>query len=207
MASIVTTDAWVPLYELMAYCNAGPERTREFEHLLNAVTDAIQSELDRKILTRAYADEVTRGSGECALFPRQWPVTTLTTVEFLQSYTNTDETWQVFHPSPYTCYVEQMHKRWIYFRGMAFPRGEASVRLSYTAGYSLDGAGDIPKVPQDLRWAVKETALEWFKQSDLQIAGLSSVRGPMGETTTYRDRHAIPRHVMEKLDAHRRMVV
>lgn len=205
MASIVTTKTWVPLAEVMGYCNVGPERTREMEHLLNEVVDAIESEIERPVLTATYTNELYNGTGEGELFLRAWPVTTLTRVEFLEGVTDTTETWTEYHSARATAYVSERGKQSIYFRALCFPEGMRNVRVTYVAGYSKDGLASIPKVPQDLKTALKETALEWFKMADLQLAGLSSVRGPMGETTTYRERFQFPAHVLPILSRYRKL--
>lgn len=185
MASIVSTDAWVSLEEAKDYANTtGNAADRRMEKLVNVATDLGQSYMQRKILSRAYTNEIYSGDGGAVLFLEQWPVTTLTKVERLYSYTNTTETWEEWHPALYTAAIEGKLKNSIWFRAVTFPPGWKNIRVTYTAGYSKDGTGSVPKVPQELKEAALATVLHLYKMPDQQTARIASVSFG-GQTVNY----------------------
>lgn len=205
MASIVSTDAWVTMEEAKDYCNVTDNSLdRRMEKLVNSVTDMAQDLMQRKILTRAYTDEVYDGLGGLVLFLDNWPVTTLTKVEVLTGYTNLADTWEEWHPANATATVEGRHKNSIWFRAVALPKGKRNVRVTYTAGYSKDGVG-VQRVPQDLKTAVLETIMDWFKKPDQQIARIQSVSFS-GQTVTYLN-ETFPKTAIAVFDRYTRLAI
>lgn len=167
-------EAWalLELQEAKEELGVGPTviDDEEISDLVNAVTLDIEAYFDRRLIARAYANEVVDGSGAGTLRLENFPITAVTAVEFWDG-----TTWQ---PQDLTdLIICGARSDRISFRSI-FPRGFQSIRVSYTAGVTNNDA---------LRRLAKGTLMLRYKQRDRHLAGIASQSFPGGQTVTYRN--------------------
>jgi hypothetical protein len=162
------------------------------EALSTAATLRCEAYCTRKLLSRAYTNEVYNGTGSWVLKLREYPVTSVTTVEFLISWA--PDTWEVQVQGTYPLHIVEPIKDVIAYRNLHFPYGSQNVRVSYVAGLTVD---------EQLKTAARVVLLDLWKQKDGQMAGVAS-QSFGGQTTTYLN-EAIPVSAAALLDPYVRM--
>lgn len=164
--------------------------SNEFDTVVEAMVDSAtllcESECDRELMSRTHTNEVYNGTGSSALKLRQYPVSSVTKVEFLT--TPAPETWTEYYGSTagtttYPLVIEQPVSEVIRFRNLYFPGCVQSIRVTYVAG--------LTSVPKALRDAAKLALKAIWDARDKQNANIASQSFPGGQTVVY-DRRALP---------------
>jgi hypothetical protein len=129
----------------------------------------VESFIDRKILTRSYSEERYNGTGLAQLRLRQYPVTSVTSVDFLQSVTTAGITWEskdITNLIALDTVQDNEARGTLYWYDTGFPVGILNVRVTYVAGYAT--------VPHNIQLAVRGLLAWYRKQQDRHTAGLGS---------------------------------
>lgn len=141
--------------------------------LIERVTGYVEARTNRKLYTRTYTDELYDGSGTSVLRLKEWPITSVTAVSFLDSQTSTTWTSQ----SLTYLVIDKETERSIVFRdGTVFPQDFQNVKLSFVAGFTTL---PVQLVGETLRFL---TLLHRLK--DKQLEYVDSVSA-MGQTTRF----------------------
>jgi uncharacterized phiE125 gp8 family phage protein len=141
--------------------------------LIERVTGMVEARTRRKLYTRTYTDELYDGSGTHVLRLKEWPITSVTAVSFLDSQTATTWTAQ----SLTYLVMDKETQRTIVFRdGTVFPKDFQNVKLSFVAGLST--------VPADLAQETLRFLALLHRAKDKQLENVESV-SVMGQTTRF----------------------
>lgn len=141
--------------------------------LIERVTGMVEVRTGRKLYTRTYTDELYDGSGTNVLRLKEWPVTSVTAVSFLDSQTATTWTAQ----SLTYLVIDKETQRSIVFRdGTTFPRDFQNVKLSFVAG--------LTTVPPQLAQETLRLLTLLHRAKDKQMENVESVT-MMGQTTRF----------------------
>lgn len=114
--------------------------------LLAAASAWFEKQVDRKIASATYTDELHSGDGSQEIVPCQYPVTSVTTVTI-----DGEEIPKAIG----TAYGWVLMDSVIYLRGYRADEGRGNIAITYVAGFSA--------VPEDIKQAVIETAAERFE--------------------------------------------
>ena len=101
--------------------------------LINQATGFIEQYTKRRLFSQTYTQEEYDGTGESNLVLKQFPVTTLTTLEYNQASGNTDD-WKTFQTQDYWFYDDGRIK----FRTGKLLSRPQKYRATYVAGYLID---------------------------------------------------------------------
>lgn len=185
----LASDALLTLEEALEFLDVSePSKYPEVEDAIEAATDWIEGELQRKQLkTGAISNELHSGGGTSWLWLREWPVTAVSKVEFLVGL----DTWE---DQSRTYLVIDALEQAVHFRDRVFPKATLNVRVSYTAGYAA--------LPAKLKQAAKELTLEVWRQAERQTSGIASTSFA-GQTVVYTDQ-PMPKATVSKLATFRR---
>ena len=188
------TDALVTLDQMRDFLNQDLEdRAREVERYINSATTVVQKFTHRKLKARDYTDIIVDGSGAHRLLAREWPINTLTKMEFLiQTH---PDAWELQDLTEFV--IVQPERQLIERRGCRFPRMTQGVRLTMNAGYAT--------LEQDLIDATCMVVKHLMNMPDYQYTSIQSVT-ENGQTTVYRH-DAIPPQALPTLKAYRRKEV
>ena len=173
----------------------GNEMDAVVEGLVESASLMCEEYVDRQLMTRTYSAEIYDGQGGLALKLRQFPITSVTSVEFLTG--GPPDEWTTQSLTTYGSYVLQPVYESIAFRNLWFPRGSQNVRVTYVAGYSTT---TLPRAIKDAcRIAVKAL----WDVRDKQNAGIASQSNMGGQTVVY-DKAALPKMWAVLLDPYAR---
>lgn len=172
---------------------SGSSESVLLESLVGAASLRCETECARKLMTRTHSNEIHNGTGSWVMRLREFPVTSVTTVEFLTA--DVPATWTAQSTSDYPVTIVEPVKDVIAYRNLSFPWGVQNVRVTYVAGLSA--------VAEDLKAACRMVLLDLWKQKDRQLAGIAS-QSFGGQTTTYLN-DPIPVLAARLLDPYRRM--
>lgn len=142
----------------------------ELNRLINAATDWIETYCNRKFVTQTYTQQVYKvdQSGEKYLFLKNYPVTALSTLEY-SAGTPSNKNWTEFLDDDWE--LEGGGESGIVRIYGGIPRGPASVRATYTAGYTIDwsNAGNSTHtLPADLTDLCERMVTRLFKKRELE---------------------------------------
>jgi uncharacterized phiE125 gp8 family phage protein len=141
--------------------------------LIERVTGLVEGSTRRKLKSRTYTDELYDGSGTAVLRLKEWPVTSITAISFLDSQTSTTWTSQ----SLTYAVIDKETERSIVFRdGTPFPRGFQNVKLTFVAGYST--------VPAELASETLRFLTLLHRLKDKQLEYVESISA-LGQTTRF----------------------
>lgn len=163
---------------------SGNEFDPVIEDMINAATlicEGPERGADRELASRAHASEVFDGGGCYSLRLRQYPVTAVSTVEFLTSWSSA--TWETQDQTTHGLYIVQPIKEFIAFRGLYFPIGSQNVRVTYTAG--------LTSIPAGLKNACRMALKALWDVRDKQNQSIASQTFPGGQGVVY-DRKFLP---------------
>lgn len=169
---------------------AGTSSDLFLSELVRSASLFAESETGRKLRKRTYAsggDEpalVFDGSGTCALHVRQFPILSVSKVEFLVQVG--PELWEERDLSTHPVGIDDLVGDLIYFRTLVFPRGYRNVRVSMVAGYD--------PVPYNLSVAIREIVQAQYLNKDKQLAGVAA-KTFEGQTTHYLN-EAMPKQAL-----------
>ena len=107
------------------------------ENLINRMTDSINTYLRRSIKTATYTNEFYDGRGELELILKNYPITTLTKVEYYDKIT-ASVTWTLTEDTDFIQYADEGYL----YKGSGWANGHKNIRITYTAGYTT--------VPEDI---------------------------------------------------------
>ena len=130
----------------------------KIEKLINACSAAIESFIERQVLSRSYA-EIYDGRGTDRLVPQQWPILSIDELWIDTSRLFTDPANQL----PVTDYavVDEQTAVELLFR--QFSSGRYSTKIVYTAGFT--------RVPYDISYAC-DLFCEWlFRMNEREDIG------------------------------------
>jgi len=163
------------------------------EELINNVTEFAESYCDRNFYTAEYT-EYHNGDGTGVLFPKEYPITSVSGV-----WDDTDRNFTIGTNDFASDEYGIMHERWIELYEDYFTKYTRNVKIIYTAGYST--------IPLDLKQAgVELVAWKFNEGRELHLLGIDSVsREGTGATAYYvRD---IPAGARMVLDRYRRRAI
>lgn len=141
--------------------------------LIERVTGYVEASTGRKLKSRTYTDSLYDGSGTPELRLREWPITAVTGVSFLDSQTATTWTAQ----SLTYIAIDSATERVIRFRdGLWFPLGFQNVKLTHPAGYTT--------VPAELASETLRFLTLLHRIKDKQLEYVESVSF-QGQTTRF----------------------
>lgn len=141
--------------------------------LIERVTGYVEAGTSRKLKGRTYTDQLYDGSGTPEMRLREWPITAVTAVSFLDSPTATTWTAQ----SLTYLVIDGATERTIRFRdSWVFPRGYQNVKLTCAAGYAT--------VPPQLASETLRLLTLLHRLKDKQLEYVESVTF-QGQTTRF----------------------
>ena len=144
------------------------------------IDQRVKSYLGFGVEQTEYTDEIYSGNGKHYLFPKNIPVTTITSLyvymgldsdgdEDCEEWTQNDE---------YSRLIIEQNGFIIYIDGAVFPNGSNNIKLTYTAGYT---SGTLP---QDIQAVCKELMIIKYLGIDKQNLGRPSVSLGIGSNAT-----------------------
>lgn len=160
---------------------SGNEFDPVIEGMIESATLACEDECDRQLASRVNTLEVHDGTGCMWLKLRQYPVTAVSTVEFLNDWSIPD--WQAQNTSTHGLYIVQPIKEAIAFRDLYFQRGSQNVRVTYTAG--------LTTIPNAVKDACRIALKAMWDVRDKQNQSIASQTFVGGQTVVY-DRKFLP---------------
>lgn len=144
-----------------------------FSTLIERVTGTVERHTRRKLKTRTYTDELYDGSGTNVLRLKEWPVTSVTAVSFLDSQTSSTWTSQTLT----YLVIDQETDRSIVFRdGTTFPRDFQNVKLTFVAG--------LTTIEPELKLETLRLLMLMHRLKDKQFEAVESVSF-QGQTTKF----------------------
>ena len=117
-----------------------------------------------------YTEEVYDGTGSHYLFPKAMPVTIFTKLEIYEGLDSLGaEDWEEWTQNDeYERLVIQRGGEILYISGVVFPAGIQNIRITYTAGYTVD------TLPQDIQSVCKELMYLKYQGIDQKKLGTTS---------------------------------
>lgn len=183
----VDADALTSLDDLKEYIGLTTgDHDLLLENLIDRATDLFETYCDRKFAAAAYT-EYHDGRGLDKLFPKQWPVNSVTSI-----HDDSDWTWgadTLIDAGDYRI----AHDGYIQMKTSTFSDDVQNVKIVYNGGYST--------IPEDLAQACIEQAAWMFKQSPegSALLGVSAKSFPDGSVSyTTRDLLSQVTLVLEK---------
>jgi len=156
----------------------------ELKALLAAATTQFHQLCDRVLEQTTHTDERHTGDETHILYPKQWPLTTLSAVSIWDTTTET-------FVSESTTYFDVVDQYMLYYPKLGqesnttytcYPKTPNGIKLTYVAGYattSWDTAAisDSFAVPKDIEYAVALlAALQWMEGSGSREARMGKKR-------------------------------
>lgn len=148
--------------------------------LANDVEQRVKTFLGRDLETQTYTEEKHDGDGTKELLLDQYPVTSVTKLEFYHGLnSNGSENWEEqVQNDEYERLVISKSGVSIILDGLTFPKGSRNVRVTYVAGYAT--------IPYDIQMGCKELFKLYYNESRGEYGlGKSSVRGSDGLDVSY----------------------
>lgn len=159
------------------------------EFLIDAASDAVEFYCARSFVRATYTNRLFDGTGERYLLADQWPVSSVTKIEFLESAN--PEAWHDVTAET-TPVVDPKSLRLIVLRDRKFPEGLLNVRMTFVAGYLF------ASLPPSLKQSALDLVAIGFRLVEKHILGVASI-SQGGQTTTFM-RDAIPPETKLRLD-------
>ena len=150
------------------------------QRIINAATDFLEGECNRRFLSTAYANEVysVYADSQEYLLLKQSPVSALTKLEY-RAGTPSNPAWTEFLADNYELLEDGKSGIIKVYGGLS--KGANSVRASYTAGYLINfaNAGDLTKhtLPADLTDLCERLVIRWFKRREAEGKSSESAQG------------------------------
>jgi hypothetical protein len=148
--------------------------------LINAVTDLIEGETNRRFLETVYTNEVysVYGENQEYLLLRQAPVSALTSFQY-RAGTVSNPSWTDFITDSYEL-LEDGKSGIIKIYG-GLPRGVNSVRVTYVAGYKINwtnyGDNSTHTLPADITDLAERLIVKLFKKRESEGKQSESFEG------------------------------
>ncbi len=138
-----------------------------FANLINAVSDYIEGECNRRFMETEYEELHTIHSyGQTMLVLKNAPVSEVTKFEY-RSGTKTNPTWNDYDPDSWEL-LEGGESGIIETSGML----EKYLRVSYTAGYLIDWENEDDEeshtLPSDLTDLAERMVVKWYKRREAE---------------------------------------
>ena len=142
------------------------------------IENKVKDYLGRDLEAQDYV-EILDGDSEHILIPSQFPINSVTKLEFYDGLdVNDDEDWdEQVQGTDYDRLVIPTHKESIILDGAYFPKGLQNIRLTYNAGFTT--------IPYPIQQACKKLMLLYYGEvKKNKSLGKSSVSEASGFTTT-----------------------
>lgn len=191
MADLDTDNALVTLGSVKSFVGSADSEDELMQSIINQASWRANKETDRELLARAQT-EYYNGDGSNLLITRNSPINSITAIymdsdrEFGSDTLVDSDNYQI---DPDT-------EAAIWFTGTVLITGIKVIKLQYNAGYST--------VPWDLREAVIELILYWYKEIMDKRIGVES-RGIEGRSQSFS--HKVPEDILDTFWNYKRMVV
>lgn len=130
----------------------------ELNGFINRASAIIENYCQRKFISQVYTNEEYGGDGTYRLNLRNFPVTTLSSLQWNTSSDFANPDWETIDTSDYD--LERVNQRdaGIIFLASGFVKGINNYRVTYTAGYAL------ADMPHDIRAAAIELVAYSFRK-------------------------------------------
>lgn len=180
------------------------DENAEVERLIDAVSATFESELFYNVLTRTYSAERYCGTGTGQLRLRSFPVSSVTSVDFLQNVGSAGLTWDsqtITNLLALDTVTANTSRGMLVWYDTAFPRatsGVPNIRITYVAGESA--------TPFDLQQAVLKACKWERKMQDQAMVGVAS-RSFAGQTEVITMQKDWPQDVWKVINKYRRIGV
>lgn len=122
------------------------------KRLINSATKMIENYCDRRFLSTAYSNERYSGDGGHYLFLRNYPATSLTSIEYMTGDYNSPN-WEAYDSEFYSIVTTDEKNGGVIYNDIPFYGGENNLRVNYTAGYTT--------IPEDIQQACLDL-VSWF---------------------------------------------
>lgn len=195
MGSLDTENALVSLDEAKAFLGSSTAEDDLVEKLINHASWRANKEADRRLVRKNYTGtnaEYYNGDGSQILLTRNFPINSISAI-----YIDVSRSWgsdTLVDSDNYVIDPETQSK--IVFIGTTLAVGVRVVKLEYNAGYT--------PVPWDLREAVLELVMYWYKEKTDKRVGVAS-RGIEGRTQSFT--HKVPKDILNQFWNYRRITV
>jgi len=169
------------------------------QRLINAATDFIENQTNRRFKETIYTDEVYSIHGEIQdmVFLKQIPVSEIISAQY-RSGSTSDLQWTDFNANDYEL-LDNGESGIVKFYGLI--KGINAVRFTYKAGYKIDfaNAGDTSKhtLPADITDLAERLVIRWFKRRESEGRVNDSFEGGTinwAQDITTEDRETIARY-------------
>lgn len=151
------------------------------DEIINYVTDYIEGMCGRRFLSTVYTNEVYDTKLTQRIFLKNYPVTTLSTVEY-RSGAGASPTWTTYDTNGYLLYGKEGY---VYFYGK-LPAIKQGMRFTYTAGFLIDftneGNSTLHTLPYDITLVATEIVARVFANRKSQ--GVNSM-ATEGQSVTF----------------------
>lgn len=137
---------------------SGADHDAKLNGYINRATDLIEAYCQRRFLSTVYSNELYSGNGTQFLPLRNYPVSTLTSLESMTG-DFASPAWDSIDSSSYTLKTEGGKDQGIIYMISRFHKGVDNFRVNYTAGYATQDA-----IPNDLREACIELVNYFFSR-------------------------------------------
>ena len=179
MSLITTTEvkAWIKL--------TGSGDDPIITQILTSALDRVQEFLNFVLESATYTEEKYDGSGTSKLVPRQYPITSLTTLEVYDGLDSSGtEIWDTWTQNEdYDRLVLVNNGAYIFLDGATFPLDNQNIRLTYVAGFTSS------TIPEKIIKAILDLCYLYYHaiRSDKSLGKTSNVQqsGVGSATTTY----------------------
>lgn len=157
----------------------------------------VKNYIGRDLETATYT-EYYDGNGTNELILNQYPVTSVTKIEFYDGVVNETEVWteQVLHDQFNRKYIRKTHT--LILDGLTFPCDSQNIRITYVAGYTT--------MPPDIQKACKELMYLYYSEMKKeQQLGVSTRTTGAGATSTITYDKQEVQKILRNLDLHRNL--
>lgn len=166
------------------------ENDAKIEQFINAASRFCETYCDRKFVEQTYT-EYFSGRRHDVIMPRQWPISSVTSLKISQTR-NWADAQALVDPDNYEIGDDDST---IFYDGF-FPRGKKNVQLVSTCGYST--------IPYDLEHACLQLIEWWYRHNERGDIGRNS-KSKGDESMGIADQ--VPPHIRIILDLYKRVEV
>lgn len=157
--------------EFARISQSDPNEDEKLQRIADETEAEIKEFLNRDLETATYTEKYD-GNGESRLVLRQFPITSITTLEIYDGLdSNNAEVWdEQVQGTDYDRLVIDVDTISIYIDGTTFPSGTENIRITYVAGYASTA------IPKEIERACKQLfTLNFNEQEGRRTIGLSAV--------------------------------
>jgi hypothetical protein len=201
MATLLATTDILTLDQARAWLKLrATDRPAQIAASIKMVTSYFEMRTDRRLMARAYTEDLYSGNGSSELMLREWPVGAITKIEVLTGIPSAGN-WDALDLTELVNDPDE--PRVIHLRDQVFANGKWNHRIDYTGGYTAAAGAD--PMPQALRLAAVEAVQLILRHADRQDVDVASF-GAGGQSVSYLNQ-ALSKRTQAVLDAESRMVV